>query len=168
MSNRPKRTASADLKPRSPVRQRTSTSEGSPSPDVPDRLPGPSVNVTLGRSDGQRTTYDIFVDVPAPDMIPPEIVISLPETRSPTPGDGPEAEEESQEGERESAGSSPPPEMPTVKMESPKDEDNLLKDQDDLPKDEDETPKAKDKSPKVEDKSPEMKKELSPEMMDES
>ena len=167
MSDRPKRTASGDLKPRSPVRQRTSTSEDSPSPEVPDRLPGPSVNVTLGRSDGQRTTYDIFVDMPAPGMIPPEIIISMPESRSPTPDDVPEAENESQEGERESTGSSPPPKVPKLKMESPKDEDILPKDQDHLPKDDDETPKAKDKSPKVEYKSPK-EKEPSPEMMDES
>lgn len=172
MSDRPKRTASGDPKPRSPVRQRTSTSEDSPSPDVPVGLPGPSVNVTLGRSDGQRTVYDIFVDMPAPGTIPPDIIISMPESRSPTPGDVHEAEEESQEEEEETTASPPSTgtsDTPKVKMESPKDEDILPKDQDDLPKDEDETPKVEDKSPKVEDKSPkEMKKESSPEMMDES
>ena len=136
------------------------------------KFPAPRVNVTLGRSDGQRTTYDIFVDMPAPGMIPPDIIISMPETRSPTPGDVPVAEDESPEGEEESTASPPSTDtsdMPKVKMESPNDEDNLPKDEDDLPKDEDETPKAKDKLYKVEDKSPkEMKKESSPERMDES
>ncbi|KAJ4006121.1 hypothetical protein NW752_001371 [Fusarium irregulare] len=165
MSGRPKRTASGDLKSRSPVRQRTNTSEDSSSPNVPDRPPAPRVNVTLGQPDGQRTTYDIFVDMPAPGTIPPDIIISMPESRSPTPGDVPEAEEESQEEEEETTASPPSTgtsDMPKVKMESPKDEEILPKGQDDLPKDEDETPKAEDKSPE------EIKKESSPEMMDES
>ncbi|RBR08452.1 uncharacterized protein FIESC28_10252 [Fusarium coffeatum] len=159
MNDRSKRAASEDPNPQSPVCQRTSTSEESPSPDVPDGLPAPGSIIHLGQSDGQRTTYRFILETPPPNSISAEIILSVPETQSPTPGDAPEAEDESQEEEKQLTAptNSTPPEVPEVKMELPKDEDKPPKFEDERPKDKDKLSKEKDKSSKGTDESPEVK-----------
>ncbi|RFN45227.1 hypothetical protein FIE12Z_10508 [Fusarium flagelliforme] len=147
MSDQPKREASEDPNPRPSIRRKTSASAYPSIQDLPDRQPEPDSDATPEGSDGQRLAFDFVVERPPPNATVPEIIISLPDTSSPTPSEVPAPEEESLEVESGSTGSpssTTTSEAPKVRRELPKVEDNSK-------------PKVKDRLPKEKDESPEGK-----------
>jgi len=141
MSDQPKRKASEDPNPRSPIRRKISTSADPSIQDLPDRQPGPDSDATPEESDGRRPAFDLVVDRPSSNAIVPDIIIALPDTRSPTPSEVPGAEEDSPEVEGESTGSlssATASEAPGVRSEQPKGGYKTPKAEDKLPEGKDE------------------------------